>query len=375
MDTKFLEAIATLVGVIIGAGVLAIPYVVAKAGLLTGIVDIIIIGIALIIVNLYLGEVVLRTKGNHQLTGYAYRYLGKNGRRAMALIMTVLIYGAMIAYTIGVGESIAGIFPQINALWGSMAFYAIAAAILYIGIKAVKESELLLSFIVLLIIGVIVSLAVSSEHFTTASFGLFDISKMLVPYGVVLFALLGEVAVPEMKEELGKQRKKLKAAIIIGGIIPIIAYSLFAAAVVGITDAETSQIATIKLGEAMGQKMVVFANLFAIFAMTTSFLALGLALKEMYNFDYRLNSRLSWALAVAVPITAFLLGVKGFIAVIGTVGVLAGGAAGIMIILMHMKARKLGQLKPEYEIKNNGILNVLLIAMFAAGVINLIAFN
>ena len=32
------------------------------------------------VLNLYVGEITLRTKGNHQLPGYAKRYLGKTGR-------------------------------------------------------------------------------------------------------------------------------------------------------------------------------------------------------------------------------------------------------------------------------------------------------
>ena len=52
----FLEAIGTLIGTIIGAGVLGIPYVIAKAGFLTGLVDLFIIGFAVLI--LYLATII-----------------------------------------------------------------------------------------------------------------------------------------------------------------------------------------------------------------------------------------------------------------------------------------------------------------------------
>ena len=80
-----LEAIATLVGFTIGAGILGIPYVIAKAGFVTGIINILIIGILVLFLNLYSGEIVLRTKGDHQLTGYASIYLGKTGKFLMAI--------------------------------------------------------------------------------------------------------------------------------------------------------------------------------------------------------------------------------------------------------------------------------------------------
>ena len=140
-------------------------------------------------------------------------------------------------------------------------------------------------------------------------------------------------------------------------------------AVVGVTGPDTSQIATIKLGEAFGQKMIVFANLFAVFAMSTSFLALGLALKEMYNYDYRIGKNAAWLLTIAVPITAFLLGVKEFIAVIAIVGAIAGGTELVMVVLMHAKAKKSGQRKPEFSIINNKALSAFLILMFIAGML------
>ena len=70
------EAISTFVWTIIGAGILGIPYVVAQAGLWTGIVVIVALGLVSMILYLYLGEITLRTKGFHQLTGYSEKYLG-----------------------------------------------------------------------------------------------------------------------------------------------------------------------------------------------------------------------------------------------------------------------------------------------------------
>lgn len=223
--------------------------------------------------------------------------------------------------------------------------------------------------ITIFILALISGVSIFSEHFITANLTFIDISKAAVPYGVILFAFLGAVAVPEMSEELSKKKKLLKKAIIIGGLLPLIGYALFAIAVVGVTGTDTSQIATIKLGEVFGQRMIVFANLFAVFAMTTSFLALGLALKEMFNYDYGINRKLAWLLTCAVPVTAFALGVKGFIPLLAITGAVAGGIEGIMIVMMHGRAKKLGRRKPEFSIGNNNIISVLLILMFVAGII------
>ncbi|MAG15658.1 hypothetical protein CMO88_01205 [Candidatus Woesearchaeota archaeon] len=366
MEKNFFGAIATLVGTTIGAGVLGIPFVVAQAGSFIGVGHIIIIGVAIILLNLYLGEVVLRTKDKHQLTGYAERYLGNNGKRVMAFSMVLLNYGALTAYIIGVGIALSSI-TALSTFTSSILFFIIAAAIVYFGLKAVEESEMVLTFFVIAIVAVITFIAFFSGSFEPVNLSSFDLSKIAIPYGVVLFAFAGALAIPEMSQELGKNKKLLKKAIIIGGIIPLTIYALFALAVVGITGADTSQVATIKLGEVLGPQVLLAANLFAIFAMATSFLAIGLALKQMYNFDYNINKNISWGLAVIIPIAAFLIGIKEFIPVLAIAGGVAGGLQGIMIVLMHHNAKKLGQRKPEFSIGDNKIISILLVLMFVAG--------
>ena len=77
-NKQLFTAISIITGTCIGAGFLAIPYVTAKAGFLTTLIYIIMFSIILLFVNLYLGEIILRTKKNHQLTGYAGKYLGRS---------------------------------------------------------------------------------------------------------------------------------------------------------------------------------------------------------------------------------------------------------------------------------------------------------
>ena len=87
MDKNVPRAIAMLCGTVIGAGVLGIPYVIAQAGFLVGLLSILVLGLAVLFLNLFIGEIVLRTPGNHQLPGYAEKYLGKWGKRVFMFSM------------------------------------------------------------------------------------------------------------------------------------------------------------------------------------------------------------------------------------------------------------------------------------------------
>lgn len=362
----YLTGSAILLETIIGAGVLGIPYVVAKSGFLIGALMIVFLGAAILTTNLFVGEFVLRTKGNHQFTGYAEKYLGKTGKKLMTATMAFGIYGALIAYIIGTGESLSAIFGLTPFIFSIISF-AVMSLIVYIGLKTIGKIEVLVSFVVLFI--VLFISAVSLKYINLANLATVDLSKAFLPYGVILFAFAGAAAIPEMKEILTRDRKIMKKCIIIASVIPLIAYFIFAATTVGATGLNTTEIATIGLGKLLGKNMLIFGNLFAIFAMAGSFLTLGLALKEMFNYDLKFNNNLSWAFACLVPFIIFLAGIKSFIKTIGITGAVAGGVEGILLISIFLRARKSGNRKPEYHLKVNSILPYSLILVYIGGVI------
>ena len=365
-NRHFYAAIATLIGTIIGAGVLGIPYVIAKAGFLTGLVNLIVLGIAVLLLYLFMGEIVLRTRGNHQLTGYAEIYLGKWGKRLMVFAMVFGIYGALIAYLIGEGEALGAIFSSTNHLLFSMIFLVIVAALIYKGLRAIENSELVLSTLVVLIVILISAYAI--PRIDTANLTAFSFSRIFIPFGVILFALAGTIAIPEMKEELVHNKELLKKAIIIGALTPTILYIIFSFVMVGSMGLGTTEIATTGLTEILGQKMFILGNLFAVFAMATSFLTLGLALKEMYHYDFHMSKNISWLLTVIPPLILFFLLEKSFVGIIGITGGIAMGLEGTLVVLIYRKAKKIGARKPEYQLAKNSIIDYALILVFVMGI-------
>ena len=368
MKKEVYESIGVLVGTIIGAGVLGIPYVISKAGFLTGLATIILLGLVVLTINLSIGEVVLRTKGNHQLTGYAEKYLGKKGKIIMSLSMIVGITGALLAYIVGAGEAFGAIF-NVNPFLFSIGFFIFGSFLVYKGIKSVSKYELYFSSIVIALILLISFNSFFSGKMNLSNLAEFNLLKLFVPYGVVLFAFIGAAAIPEMSEVLKKNKKDMKKAIIIGSFIPLFLYALFAFAIVGVFGMNVTEIATVGLGAEFGMWVLIVANLFAVFAMTTSFLTLGLALREMYNYDLKIKKFASWGLACFIPIVLFLFGFKNFINILGTTGVIAGGVEGILIVLMLWKAKKKSERKPEYTVNVGKFLGFVLIAVFILGVI------
>lgn len=367
MKKEFPEAISLLVGCTIGAGVLAIPYVIAQAGFLTGLLVLIVLGTGILLINLYFGEVMLRTKGEHQLPGYARIYLGKYGWFLNLIGMTIGVYGALVAYIIGEGLSLQAIFGGSELIY-SIGFFLVASFLVLKGIKTIASSELFLSSITLGVILVIV--LISLGYFKLENLTGFSVSKIFLPYGVILFAYLGTVSIPEIKETLIKNKKQIKKSIILGTLIPIVTYLIFAIAVIGVTGINTTEVATIGLGNIVPM-MIILGNLFAVFAMLTSFLCLALALEQVFDYDFKLSKIKSWLLSCLVPFLLFLFvrGYAGFAKVLTYTGAFAGGLEGILVVLMFWAAKKNGKRIPEYEIKKYNILNITLIGLFLLGII------
>jgi len=362
------EAIATLVGTIIGAGILGIPYVFARSGFLTGVLMLIVVGLAMCLMNLLFGEVALRTNGQHQLSGYAEIYLGKFFKHIMSLLLVFSIYGALLAYFIGEGQTLAAIFGGSPLLY-SLIFYAVFAILIYYGLNIIKKSELIFSALLLLIIFGIALLA--WDKINLANLSGFKIENLFYPYGVLLFACSGIVAVPQIRQILSKKERLIRKAIWWGCIIPPVIYFIFTFLAIGVMGQGITEVATVGLGKILGVRMLCLGNFFAFFAMATSFLTMGLALKDVYKLDYKLPNFWSWLLTMALPLIIFFLGARDFVKVINIVGAVGIGLNGVLHVLIYWAARKKGTRKPEYYIPAGlgNLIGIILIAIFIGGLI------
>ena len=117
MKKEVFEATSLLIGTVVGAGVLGMPYVISKSGAGIGLILILVILCTVLIVNLQTGEIVLRTKERHQLSGYAGKYLGKPFKHITAGAMFIYIFGALVAYVLGEGQAFYNIFGGSKLLY------------------------------------------------------------------------------------------------------------------------------------------------------------------------------------------------------------------------------------------------------------------
>ena len=363
--SKSLAAISALIGTIIGAGILGIPYVVMRSGFAIGLVHLIVIAAIMIITMLYLGEIALRTKTNHHLTGYAELYLGGKGKILMFIASLIGIYSAVLAYLIGEGESLSHLFfsSADYTLPFGIAFWLALSALSYFGLKALEDGE---EVGVVLIFILIISVSVMAlNKIDPANLAYLNPENFFVPFGVILFAFLGFSSLPEVKRILQNKEKYMKRSIITANLIVLVIYAVFALVVLGFKGAATPQIATLALGKPF--------ILLGIITILTSYLALSIALIDTLCFDFHLSKNKSWLITTLPPLALFVIleifNLTNFIKVIGIGGVLSGGLTAILILFMTKRAKKFGRRKPEYQLPYSEIFTWILIAIFTIGAI------
>ena len=364
---KFLATAFTLTGTIIGAGILGLPHVFAESGFLIGLFWLIFLGVIIIFVNLYIGEVTLRTKDTHQLPGYSEKYLGLWGKRIMFLALIFGIYSALLAYMIGEGQSLSRLFSgglEYSLLFG-VGFWIIMTSLLQGSLKRLKSIEywgVIVIIFIIFFVFFLLSPGVKLENITYL-----NVPKLFFPYGVVFFALLGFTSIPELKRVIEKDRKLLKKAILLGTLIPIFLYIMFSFVFVGVLGKNISEVATLSFGGIIGNILL----LLGIFTMMTSFFVLSFSLKDYFIFDLK-NRKILFFFVSIVPLILYFLvsffNLVGFITVLGIGGAISGGVAGILILLMNIKAKKNGDRKPEYSIPINWFIIGVLSLIFLIGI-------
>ena len=345
------QSSSVIIGTVIGAGILGLPFAFAQSGFLTGLLVLGFIGACILTLSVFFGEITLRTKGNHQLTGYTEQYLGKSAKHIQALLLLFGMFSALLAYMIGLGQIITSLLGGSATLW-SLICYAVLAVFVIWGLGIIKRIEFVISFVFLGLLFILA--AIATPHIDTNAWRDFDWHNFFIPYGAILFACSGIVSIPEAKMVLHAQKGErfLLSAILIGNIFPVLLYACFTAIVLAVTGAHTTEIATIGLSNIVGPLALAIGSLFAIAAMSSSFMTLGTAIAEIFQFDYKLKHGHALIITLAIPLIFFVFGLRDFFGIVSTAGALTVGLTGIITLITFWRARSKGLRRPEYVVPN-----------------------
>lgn len=368
---NYYQALATMIGYIIGVGMFGLPYIVAQSGYVTFLFWLIFIGFVQYFIHLIYANVIIATKEYHRLPGYTELYLGKPGKYFVVAAKFFGNFGALLAYIIITGiflEQILAPYFGGSVFFYSTAMFAFEALIVYFGIKAIAKAEVFMTFLLILVVGLISWKGLGVINLD--NYEIINISKFLLPYGVVLLAIDGGGSLPIVIKLLKRDKKAVKSVIRFGTLISALIILVFVTVIVGISGNQTSPDALSGVKAVLNDGVIFFSLIFGILTMMTSFFGVAESIKETLNWDFKVNKTLSWALAVFLPYSFYLLKFEDLSEILGVIGSLGGGFCGIVLMLIFLKMRKKRGALPLFDGHKPGRLAVsFFILIFLSGII------
>ncbi|MFH1308533.1 MAG: aromatic amino acid transport family protein [Patescibacteria group bacterium] len=365
---KTVFAIAILMSTIVGVGLFGLPYAGAQSGFLIAAIFLFLLTGIMVSLHLMYGEIVLHTKEKHRSPGYAGIYLGKIPKYILSCSVVLGFFGSLLAYIIVGGNFLNTILSPIlsvDPIVFNLLFFFIGAIVIYFGLHLIAGIDLIVSVFLILIVFLFLFLGI--PNIDISNLKTINFSKLFFPYGVILYSLSGMAAIPEIRELFGRKDKGYRRSIIIGMLIPSVLYLVFLYVVVGLTGINTSPDAINGLIGVLGDKVVYLGSVFGFLACITSFFIIGLSLKKVFWYDFKINKNVSWFLVCLVPLVLFLLGFSNFIFIIVVLGALLGAIEGSSIVLIYKKVRKLKFKRKKNCFRFPDLLRYAIIVIFLVG--------
>jgi len=310
-----IEGLAILVGTLIGAGILGLPYAASKVGLIPAIG--ILFGVMLLL--LFTALIVLKLSadmGGAQMSTIANRALGNAGGWIMYISIMIMGFGAFLAYIVGMGNIFTTLFG-INEIVGAILFWILASSVIYLGLEASGKTELIMGFVLIVIfIGVTIMLF---PHARVENALYVDIGGIFSMLGVVIFAFGFHTVIPDVYRGIGSY-KKTKKILVLAFLIPTVIYGVFMVMFLMVFGKNTPQVATQGLETIYNGIGKIVGNALPLIAITTSYIGMGLAQQSNSKEFLKLKKPAAWSLTVIPPIIIYLLGVRNFADVLAFVG-------------------------------------------------------
>jgi tyrosine-specific transport protein len=286
-------------GTAIGAGMLALPVVTAEGGFVPSIVVYLACFLFMLVTGLLIAELCLKNPEDTNLLSLAGRYTGKIGRGVTWALYLFLFYSLQVAYVSAGGTFVSQLF-HISPQLGMVLFTAILGLIVVMGTLYVDRCNLF--FITGLGITYLLFLIFGYQHLDLSRLSHISWSKSFLALPVIFTAFSYQGTVPSLVTYLGRDRKKVKRAIVFGTLLVFIIYFIFQGFILGliplegphglIAAKEEGFTAIAPLGNQMNIRVIFYlGQFFSFFAIATSFLGVTLGLFDFFADGLKIAKR------------------------------------------------------------------------------------
>ncbi|NBI53131.1 aromatic amino acid transport family protein [Photobacterium alginatilyticum] len=358
MNLKLLGSALIVAGTALGAGMLAIPMVLAQFGLLWGTLMMLFIWSGTTYAALLLLEASIKAGGGLGMNTIARKTLGKGGQVVTNGLLYALLVCLLMAYIIGAGDLVkkmmSGLGVELTMMQCQIAFALIAGIVVAAGTAAVDKLNRVLFAIMVVMLGLtLVSLVptISVANLLEASS---DSKVDLIKTSSVLFTSFGFVVVIPSLVTYNENatHKQLRNMIIGGSCIPLVSYLFWLYAAMGNLSAEqmTSFANVSELIATLGAEHDMIKLVLSVFtglALLTSFLGVAMALFDQNSDAFKQNRAVTYVLTFILPLMGALWAADQFLAVLGYAGIILVFLAIFVPMAMTIKVRKLQSVQED----------------------------
>lgn len=295
MFNKTLSGILLIAGTTIGAGMLGIPLITAKAGFLPALGITTAVWLFMVATGLLYLEATLWMHEGANVISMSRRFLGRSGKWFAGATYLFLYYCLMVAYFAAgapIFISFLGLDPSI---WGYLVYGLVFGAIVFFGIKTVDRINYILMLAMLISYAALVGVGlpqVSSERFVTQ-----DWSKAAFAAPILFSAFGFHNVIPSLTTYFNRNVRILRRSILWGTFIPLIIYLMWQWLIIGVVPESAieealaqGKPATAALQTLTGSPLVMQAGqFFAFFAVITSMLGVAFSMVDFIADGLNIN--------------------------------------------------------------------------------------
>ena len=338
------QAACIITGYGIGGGVMSMPYLAQKAGLVPAMLILVFALFASYVLHLMIAEVSLRMDEGEggQLISCLNRFLFKGKyKNLLTVIFCVLMLAILLtnlaAYITGAEEIMVELLP-VSGTVCKIVFYVFAASVVLFGLKAVGISE---GIAVPVIFALIFALAAGSLNAEKHAVNLFksSLNGSLAFYGMAMYALSAFFGVPQAVEGLKRDEKEIKKALFLGffnNFVIIIIVTVFAL----LSSKEITEVAMVGWSAGIGSWAQIIGGAFTVLAMITTYWSLSLALASIVQEQFSWSYKLCYLAATVPSFILALFNFASFMSFMRTAGGLISIIIAVMIVPAYRNARK-----------------------------------
>lgn len=337
-----MESTSIIVGHGVGAGILAVPYLASRAPWWDFIWILAVAYVVNLLLHLMIAELSLNNNGAQFVKCFENElFKGRFKKVATWIVFGFLAFSVLcnVASFITGSATVFTSWFNLPSWAGMLIYYIVAGLVVFFGMKIVGICEKFSVFAMIIVIGILFVATVMSQTSALPSTFIASTNAMAL-YSTVAFSLSAVMSVPQVVKGVAGDRKKIIGAIAAGtGINAFLIVVVTFMTLLGAGQAITKNGALVDLSAALGGWVSIVGYVFSLLALSTSFWANTLNMRDIIAEQTKWNLKICWLLATLPCLILALCGMTSFVGFARLAGIIQV-LTGIGIIIAYSRSRK-----------------------------------